>query len=257
MNPGLLTQKLGKAAPKIDKRTFKLAKYLPKLMPPPPPSASYVQKVQDWGMMLNGVLGDCVAAAAGHMIQQWTRYAGTEIVIPDSAILKTYEDVGGYIPGNSNTDTGMVMLDYLNYWRKVGVGGHKILGYVSVDPSRVDQIQAAIQLFGNLYAGLQLPRSVQGTSLWSVPPSGPYNNASPGSWGGHCVPLMAYRPNSAGTAALYTPLTWAAKFTATAGFLHCYMDECYAVLSEDWIESNGLAPSQFNLDQLQEDLSQL
>lgn len=257
MNPGLLTHKLGKTAPVIDPRTLKLAKYLPKVMPPPPVSASFVQKVQDWGMMLNDELGNCVAAEAGHSIQQWTRYAGTEIVVPDSAILKTYEDVGGYIPGDDSTDNGMDMLTFLKYWRKKGVGGHKIDGFVSVDPNRVDEMQAAIAIFGNLNIGLQLPATVQGKSVWSVPRHGPFGNASPGTWGGHCVPVMAYRPNPRGTGTLYTVLSWGAKLTATGNFLKEYMDECYAVYSHDWLMRSGQAPSGFNEAQLLEDLSQL
>jgi len=43
----------------------------------------------------------------------------------------------------------------------------------------------------------------------------------------------------------------------TWGFLDTYCDEAYAVLSQDWIEKSGLAPSNFDLTALQADLQQI
>src|SRR5436190_15974434 len=102
INPGKLPVKLGKRAPILDKRTFQLARYLPAILPPAPPETDgYVTKVPSFPMYLNDQLGDCVAAAAGHIINQETYYAsGTEALPTDAQILKTYEDVGGYVPGD-------------------------------------------------------------------------------------------------------------------------------------------------------------
>lgn len=253
MNEGLLAHKLGKRAPRLDPRTLKLAKYLPPTVPPAPASASYLRRVSDWGMMLNDSLGDCVPAAAGHMVQQWTAYAGVERVLSDRSILRAYEDVGGYVDGDPSTDNGTDMLSFVKYWRATGMGAHKVLAFVSVDPSRPDQVRQAIHLFGNCFLGVQLPVTVQGETVWSVPRSGPFGDASPGSWGGHCVPLMSYSQPRA----TYTALSWGAPLTVTAGFLRCYADEAYAVLSQDWIERNGLAPSLFDLAALRADLAAL
>lgn len=230
-----------------------MADYLPATVPPAPLEASYLERVGGWGMMLNDTEGDCVEAAAGHMVQQWTAYAGRELVLLDSAIQKGYEDVGGYVPGDPSTDNGTDMLSFLKYWRSRGLGGHKILAFVSVDPARPDQVQHAIDLFGNCYLGIQLPITVQGLNVWSVPSTGPFGDASPGSWGGHCVPLMAYS-QPRGT---YKALSWGAPLTVTANFLRIYADEAFAVLSKDWIEQNGLSPSAFNLAALTADLAKL
>ena len=43
----------------------------------------------------------------------------------------------------------------------------------------------------------------------------------------------------------------------TWDFWTTYTDENYAVLSRDWIERSGQAPSTFNLQRLQADLSHL
>jgi hypothetical protein len=245
-------QILGKRAPRLDARTFKLAKFLPPVIPPPPPEASWVMKVPTWPMYLNDQLGDCVIAASGHMINQWTEFATNKEAKPTNAqILKAYEDVGGYVPGDPSTDNGCVMLDALNYWRKTGIAGHKILAYASVDLTRLDEVKTAVQLFGNLYLGIQLPLTVQESNSWTVPSGGPFGDGSPGSWGGHCIPVVAYSPLT------LTVITWGMRLKMSYNFLRDYADEAYCVLSSDWIAKTGLSPSQFNLTQLQADLAAL
>jgi hypothetical protein len=250
--------KLGKRAPINDPRTLKFAKYIKKAAPPPPTDESWVLKVPSFPMMGNDTLGDCVIAAMGHMIQQWTYYAsdGQHMITPtDPQILQAYEDVGGYVPGDPSTDNGCYMLEALNYWRKTGLGGHKILAYVSVDPTNITEVQQAVWLFGNLFAGLALPVSAQSQSgpggKWTVPSGGLVGNGSPGSWGGHCVPLMGSSPY------IHVFVTWAEVQKMTSNFRLAYMDEAYAVLSLDWIDVKGVSPSQFDLATLKQDLASL
>lgn len=244
--------KLGKAAPTLDPRTFMLAKYLPAIIPPPPPEVSWVTQVPSWPLYLNDSIGDCVAAAAAHMINQWTHYAsGCELNVGNEAVLKSYEDVGGYVVGDPTTDNGMSLLDYLRYWRKTGLGGHKILAYASVDITRKDELFTAIQLFGSVYLGIQLPVSVQGEDRWIVPDGGAFGDGSPGSWGGHCVNIVAASPKT------YTCITWGQKLKMSHNFLADYADEAFCVLSLDWLSKAGISPSLLNLDQLKDDLGKL
>lgn len=185
---------LGKRAPRIDPRTLQFSKYLlaPEVVAPtPPPEVSWVMKVDDWGVLGNDVLGDCVPAAMLHSVQQWTHYAGTEVVPSDQDALRLYEAIGGYVPGDPSTDQGVDMLSALNYWRKTGITvgktNHKIAAYVQIDPKNRKQVQTAIMLFGNVFTGLQLPISAQPQTGWTVPDGGPFKDGSPGSWGGHCL----------------------------------------------------------------------
>jgi hypothetical protein len=226
-----------------------------------PAEVSWLTKVprDGWPMYFNDVLGDCVAAAAGHAIEQWQVYANPRSGIvspPRASILKAYEDVGGYVPDDptnpqSNaTDNGCVILDMLNYWRKTGIGGHKILAYVSVNPLSALEIREAVMLFGNVYMGIQLPTSVQGFNSWTVPDGGTAStNGAPGSWGGHCIPVVAVSPES------LTCITWGEVLKMSHNFAIDYVDEIWAAVSLDWIEKNGLSPSQFNLAQLEKDLA--
>jgi hypothetical protein len=231
-----------------------LGKPIPNLPTSPPAEVSWITKLaeaQALPMYLNDQLGCCVEAAAGHMIQQWSFYAGKPVLPADADILKAYEDVGGYVPGDPNTDNGTDMLQFLNYWQSTGVGGHKILAYMAVDWTNADEVQDAIDIFGNLYTGVALPVSCQGANDWTVPDGGIYGSAGqPGGWGGHCIPFVASSPITK------TCLTWGSVLKASHNFFADYVDEAFVVLSQDWIEANGLSPSLLDLAQLEADLGQ-
>lgn len=245
--------KLGKGNAVHDPRTLLLKTYLPKKqLSPPPAEVSWITKLaaaEPLPMYLNDRLGDCVFAAGGHMEQQWNFYAGHPAQPTDAQVLAAYEAVGGYCPGNPSTDNGANMLAFLKYWRKTGLAGDKIAAFVAVDFTKLDEIRQAIQLFGNVYLGVQLPMSAQGEDAWTVPDGGIYrSNGQPGGWGGHCVPLVASSPET------HTCITWGTTLKMSHNFLLDYADEAWAVLSQDWINSTGLSPDGFDFDQLQADL---
>jgi hypothetical protein len=249
---GEMNFRLGKKAARHDVRTLQLAKYLPQSsIAPPPASENFEKKVAKWPMMMNDRLGDCTCACAGHMIEEWTKYAGDPFTPSDPAVLKAYEDVGGYKPGQEDTDNGAVVIDVLNYWRKTGVGKHKILAYAALEPKNHDQVKDAVVLFGNCYLGVALPVSAQRQTVWAVPPGGPVGHGAPGSWGGHAIPVVAYDVRG------LTVVTWGALKRMTWEFLDAYCDEAYAVLSEDFLNKKHLTPNDFDLKALKEDLRQL
>lgn len=242
--------KLGKLPPVHDRRTLLMADYLDHaVLPPPPPAVNWAKKLTQIGMMGNDAAGDCTCAAAGHLRQAWTANNGHEVTPPDSAIIKAYEDVGHYIPGNESTDNGCVELDVLNYWRKTGIGGNKIFAYVALEPKNKLHVELAISLFGGCTIGLALPVSAQRQRVWSVT-GGP--DALPGSWGGHEVAILGY--DSFGL----TCVTWGKLLVMTWNFFIKYCDEAYGVLSADWASPTGKpAPSGFTFAQLQSDLKQV
>jgi len=256
--------KLGKRRPRIDPRTFRLTRYLPSLAPPPPPLSMNWTHQASWPMMLNDSIGDCTCAASGHMIEEWTRLNCPVFTPPDSAILKAYEDVSGYNPADPNSDNGAVMLDVLKYWRKTGIAGHKILAYAAISTRPRPPLTAAflkmqimdsVYLFGNCYLGIQLPLSAQDQinagQPWSVNATVRTPGHEPGSWGGHCVPIVDYDANG------LTVVTWGALQRMTWYFLQVYGDEAYAVLSNDWLNTRQISPGKFNLAQLKADLAAL
>jgi hypothetical protein len=242
--------KLGKKPAKLDSRTLTFKKYLPPgKLPPPPRSEKWIRRVASWPMMLNDKLGDCTCATAGHMIEQWTAFAGDPFTPADQQILDAYEAIGGYKPGDHATDHGAHALDVLNYWRKTGIAGHKILGYVSVDPKNRMEVMDSVVLFGNCFVGFQLPLSTETQTHWAVPQGGAKGSGARGSRGGHAIPIVGYNADG------LTGVTWGHLIEMTWGFFDEYCDEAFAVLSHDWISNvTKLSPSHFDLYTLHADL---
>ena len=249
---------LGKNKPVFDSRTLKIENYLPKASPMPvtPSTRYWMSANQVWPMFLNDQLGDCTIAALGHQIMTWTKDTSGLIVLADSAIQTAYSGVSGYIPGNPSTDNGADMLSVLKYFKKTGVGQFKCGPYVAITKQMpfgrpLPELLQAINLFGGAYIGLALPVSAQAQvaphAEWQVPAGGPVGQGQPGSWGGHAVVAVDF--NEFG---VLCP-TWDMQMLLSWSFLATYCDECWVVLSPDWIKNDKLAPSGFNYAALQAD----
>ena len=245
--------KLGKLPARKDPRTLQLSKYLlPGALPAVPMACDWMKAAgTDYGMMGNDTVGDCTCAAAGHAIQLWTANATKEITITTAQVLAAYAAITGYSPNDPNSDQGANPLDVLKYWRKKGIGGHKTAAFVQVDQTNLEHLRAACWLFGGMYGGLALPRSAQKQDVWDVPKGGARGKGAPGSWGGHMVEIGAYIQTAMDC------VTWGARKTMTMRFVLTYSDECYAVLSQDWIEKSLKAPCGFDTAALLADLKRL
>ena len=246
------THKLGKAPVKHDPRTLLLTKYV-RALPAPPPSADWTAKVAAWPMMANDSVGDCTCAAAGHLVELWTAYAGSPVILDDATVLAAYSAITGYNPADPSTDQGAAELDVLNYWRQSGIGGHSITAYCYVNLGDDNLVRQAVNLFGGVYIGLALPTSAQSQDVWDVPTSGTGQGTpgAPGSWGGHAVPIVGYDESG------LTCVTWGALKRMTWAFLHTYCDEAYAIVSADFLNSAGVDPQGLNLAGLLADLEQI
>jgi hypothetical protein len=244
-----MERKLGKLAPRHDVRTLRIESYMPEL-PDSPPAVDWSGVVTAWGMLLNDSQGDCTCAGAGHMIECWTSNAGSPVVVADATIETAYVAVTGiegaaFNPATGANDNGCVELDVLNYWRQTGIAGHIIGAYASVHTQNVNHVKAAVDIFGGLYIGVALPASAQNQDVWDVA-TGPDSEA--GSWGGHCVNVVGYDADG------LTVVTWGATKRMTWAFWLAYVDEAYAILSSDFLNSTGQTPGGFDLAMLQADL---
>lgn len=220
-----------------------LAKYLdkPTILPAIPATCDYTTGVSSWPMYGNDRLGDCTCAAAGHMIQAWSQAAGSPFTPADADVEAMY------IPGTGAQDDGRSEDGVLSYWRTTGLGGRKITAYAYVDPSDLDEVRAAIYLFGGVYAGAGLPLTAQGQTVWDVVADVPGRN-EPYSWGGHAFPYEAYDANG------FVVVTWGGLLRDTIAFHNEYVDEVYAVISEDFLAA-GKTPAGFDLEALEADLT--
>jgi len=235
-----------------------LARYLTGTdVPPAPPAVDYLSRVPSWPMYLNDTWGDCVPAAAGHLIQASSAYGqGATATVTDADILAAYSGATGFDPaagpsGSNPTDQGTVIQDFLSYWRKTGVGGHKILAFFEVDVRDRAQVDAAMNLFGGLMVGVDLPASAEDQfgrgQTWSVvSPDG-------GILGGHCIVSGAYNT----TARDASDVTWGSIQGSTDTWWDRYVSEAWGVVMPEWLDATGHSPTGLDLYALGEDLHAL
>ncbi len=240
--------RLGKRAPRRDHRTLKLSRYVTAALPPAPAAVDWTEKMTfPAGQMLNDQLGDCTCAALGHLIQAWTANTGSQVTVPDSAILKAYEQACGYDPNDPGTDQGGIEIDVLNYFRTTGVGGYKADAFVALQPENEEHIKISVDLFGGVYIGLELPKTIDQQDDWFVDITAGAA-ALPGSLGGHAVVVEAY------DADWLTIVTWGQKKRMSWDFWRAYTSESYAVLSKLWTRRAGVSPVGFDYATLLADL---
>ena len=238
--------RLGKLPVRVDVRTLRVERYLDRaVLPAPPETLDLSDRVTEWPMYANDRIGDCTTAAAGHMIEAWTAEAGGRAIeVPEGAVLTAFDAVKQVDPVSG--EEGAVVVDVLNYWRKLGIGGHRIGAFARVPLHDFELARTAAWLFGGLYVGVDLPLTAQEQPVWDWTGSlaGP---AKPGSWGGHAIDLVRYAPDS------ITVVTWGRLQEVTWAFWERYFDEVYAILSTDFL-AGGKAPNGFDLDALRADL---
>jgi len=217
--------KLGKAPVKRDRRNLKFAAILTAPVPLP---AEYDFDLQHPGiptpMFANDVYGDCVIAGRAHQTLRFEDIEqGALITITDKEILKEYlKETGG-------EDTGLVVLDSLNLWRRKGwiaaKRRYKIKAYAQIAQTNHEEVKRAIFMDLGVGFGLSLPRTaqvqIQTGRPWDVA-SGP--GSAPNSWGGHYVYVPGYTKTGP------VCVTWGRKQQMTWAFVDKYCDEAYAII---------------------------
>jgi hypothetical protein len=222
--------KYGKNPKRHDNRTaqFKDFKTIDLVLPT---TIDHTEGIVDWGMMLNDQIGDCAIAAPGHAIMEWTKPT-QEVVPTDEQILEAYSEISGYNPKTGANDNGCNMLDVLNHWRNTGIAGHKIGAFVEVDIKNVNEIREALYLFHGIYVGVNLPDSAMKQFEENVPWTVVKRSKIDG---GHAILLVFSDAN------LYKFVTWGKTQPANLAWVLKYMDEAYAIISQDYFNGTKTA----------------
>lgn len=245
---------LGKLPSRHDPRTLRMAKYLTGPVSPAPSSREWAPEWLRWRMYHNDKIGCCTIAAIGHIIQLWGAASGFNDIGPlDQDVLNAYGVISGWKADDPESDRGANMLDALNYWRKTGVGSHKIYSYVKLDVGDRAQIMAAINLFGAIYIGAQLPKAIQGAPVWIAPGNQQMHKPEwiAGSWGGHALASHGYT----GSGVFLS--SWSETIHASWQWLADYADEIYTVLGPEWSDDKHPSPGGFTLEALRDDLARV
>jgi len=209
---------------------LKFGTYLSPELPAPPVSADWLSPVPvaDWGVLGNADYGDCTCAGVGHKrIGDVFVNQGRVLKVTDKDALALYSAVTGFDPNDPATDQGAVCQDVLDYWRKNGFLGEKIVAFAKVDLSNETEVKQAIALFGQIYCGMDFPGSAMDQfnagKPWDVVKGARIE-------GGHCVTIGAFDENGLGA------VTWGAVQRMTWRFFKKYYREGWVLVTEDMID---------------------
>jgi hypothetical protein len=234
----MTTLKLGKLPPDLTKKALSLAPHLTGTLTPPA-QRDWLSEVTDWPMYANDRYGDCVFAAVGHMIEAWTAYNGSQIEVTTEDLLHAYSAVTGFDPNDPSTDQGTRIQDALNYWRRTGIAGHKILAFAKVDHTNPTEVKVALDTFGALMIGIRFPRAAMDQFNSGQPWDVLRNDG--GIEGGHAIHGGAYKPGDTDI------VTWAKVQPMTDAFATKYVDEVWAVITPEWYAATGKTPGGVDL----------
>lgn len=244
---------LGRVKSVHDPRMLELQSYLAVDTLPVPPAHEMLDNTVSWPMLANNICNCCTSAAAGHMVHHWTAANQHGVFLTDDDIIRAHAKLTC-----DHLMDCVSMLEALKFWRKTGIGDHRIHSYMSGGHAKPDDLRAMIFLFGSAYVGLDLPAfAMSGIPQqipeipWEISSTVSPEEAAPQSTNGHCVAAIGYDDK-----VVYV-VTWGQLKTMTWEFFVRYTDEVYAVLSTDWVQRNTKCPSGFDMTTLERDLSRV
>lgn len=236
------TRKLGRRAPK-NARALLAARFLTGAIPAHPASVDHFNEISDWGLYGNDKYGDCGPTSVGNQRKLITRYlGGAEHSPSQDDVFALYKasgnpDFNPADPGGPG-DGGVDMQTMCEALVSVGIGGVKALGFAKVDVANVDEVRAAIAVFGSVLFGVDLETAQQTQTdrgLWDYSRSG--------EWGGHAI--LGGRYTSAKTGEDLAVITWAEVVGLTDLFEQHQVEEAWIVI---WPEHLGSAEFQTGVD---------
>lgn len=247
--PGNKPVKLGRLAPKPNVKVLKFKSYYNqnKDVSPPPLTVDYSPKAMSAisQMYLNDTLGDCVIADSYHGMGIWTgNSSGVPVIASNAEVQNSYTAICG--PG----DDGCIITDVLTSSQVKGLlaagNVHKIAGYVAVDWTNKLEVMVALDIFGGLCVGVNLPNA------WTIAP-GTWDVTTTAIVGGHCIRAVGYNAQGVQicTWGQICTITWTAFMSIT------WVEELYACLSPDWYSQGNLAPNGIDATTLAADLASL
>lgn len=176
--------------------------------------------LKNWGMLGNDTAGDCTIAGAAHLIKADNLEMAQQDRMPT-----TGQCLKQYFTLSDGQDSGLAMANVLQTWRTTGLFSHnKVQAYAPVPVNSLDNLHSAIAFYGGAYIGIALPQSAEDQfgagQPWTVVPNSP-------NIGGHCIVLVGYDQTYA------YAITWGKLIQVAYPFLARYMDEAWAVISQE------------------------
>lgn len=238
----VIGKKLGKKAPKIDKRTFRLKTVLksPAQLPPVPEKydvdVALGTKMKNY-MLGNDQWGNCVITTRANATWRF-EYLSQRYQIPistDDCLMQYWREQGAWVDSklirwllrvfHAYPDNGLVMLDSLKNWREKGwtLNGkkYKIHAFAALQHKDIDDLKRAVYFLNGAMVGLAITQTAMNEfnsgEMWSLT----YDNSF---IGGHSTYVVGY--NKTGPICI----TWGKRQQMTWQFYLKYCDEAYATV---------------------------
>ena len=254
---------LGKRPFVHDDRDFKAAAFMATAALPAPPAnfghgliyRDGEDPVADWDMNGNGPddtvepgfqgAGDCVWAAAAHTTRMAAKVRKHHLTITGKESIKDYSACTGYQIGVDSTDQGTDMREAMKYRQKTGIlditgTRHKIGAYASITPGNWDELIQAAYVFDAVEIGFNFQQAQDDqfdSGLWDYVPGSP-------SLGGHAIPLFGRRSGRAGV------VSWAKHLWVTPAFVTHLVDEAWAIVYPESLNTKSVNDRGLDVDQL-------
>jgi hypothetical protein len=235
-------------------------------LPPEPGDVDRESLVADWPMYVNGPdpsnppyapdgLGDCFWAGSGHSFTAQRVYAGwPEVHFSNDAIVTGYESAG-YVRGDENTDQGTDPAQGLKFLHDTGLADpdgntHKVAGYAFFgNPRNVSLMAQVLAAGGTVGIGFGCTQGYEDAFSQGVPCT--WHPGDP-VVGGHWVVLQR---RSVGGVGVLHEITWGAEQRITRRYNWHTITDAAMIVSQDYIEANGVTLQGFDLEQLLADMS--
>lgn len=210
---------------------LKLAAFLTGVVPEHPTAVDHLAGAT-YGLYGNDTYGDCGPTSVANQRRLITAHlAGAEQDPSQDDVFDLYRRSGNpnFDPATDADDNGVDMQTMLEAVQSGGIGAVKCLAFAKVDVSNLDEVRAAISIFGSVLLGVNLETAQQtqtNNGLWDYQQSG--------EWGGHAI--LAGRYTSATHGADVSVVTWAEIVATTDAFWTHQVEEAWVVV---WPEHLG------------------
>jgi len=235
--------KCGKLDPDHNPRALKLAKYLTgEALPAPTPMRDWLTPVGYYPMLGNDVAGDCTFGSIYHLRQAVGVASGNIFSPTRDMAIGGYSALTGYDPSTGANDRGAQMQDVIEFARAGNLPGVDPIASISLDWTNATEVMQAIDIFGGVYFGIQLPSTAEEQFDARQPIDVPW---WPFIRGGHAVILGGYRNADFGPDCVLwgtvdpsypspvLPMSWP--------FVFRFGDEAHVILFRSWFTtSNGV-----------------
>lgn len=217
-----------------------LASFLTQAIPAHPPSEDYLSRLGGWQMLGNDKYGDCVAVTWANMRRLVTAALTTERYPTLDQVLALYKTQNPNFPSQDNGMDIQTCLEYLNHTG--GPDGTKVVAFAKVNFSNLDEVKAALAIFGCLWIGI----NVQKANMTEMDNGQPwdYVSGSPNE-GGHSVIGGGYTGLATNDVRF---ITWAQETGFTDNFWNKQVEEAWAVI---WPEHLGTTEFQQGINPIQ------